>query len=1699
MTETLRLVIDGDGDDAVKEVRRVRAAQKDLNDEQLRSQGLTRDANGRLRDLRGRYVSLGQGIDETSGATRRYAGAADAAKAAIDRQKKSAGELWDVTRRGGTIVAIAAAATIAHIAKVGAGFEQEMSRVQAVTGATGKQLNSLTRLAMRMGAQTKYSNGEAAQAMYELASAGFTVQEMSGALKGTLALAAASNIDLADAAEISSNALRGFRMDSGEATHVADVMASAVNRSSLEMIDLQYALKYIGPIAQATGQSFEEVTAALSIMGDAGIKGEQAGTTLRGGLVRLVKPTKDVREGLRDLGLTSEDLQGPNGLKPLGDIIDMVRKGSDDLSVSARNTALAQIFGTEALSGMVAIVNSAPGKFDKLSRAYQAADGDAKKAATTMQDNVAGAFEQLTGSIETVESKLFMKFRRPLKDALMEATGLVNTEGAKIEAFFDRVMTTPEFDKADLQGKLKILVDEVKKTGLPDEIGQALEEGVQKGMDAAIPVAADGAKHLALTASRGFFNAFRDADPVTKAVMALFVAHKTGALAAITAYGRTAGERVADGMGDGLSQGDPLNPKTTGKWGAQARAVGKGVLGAAMVAGITDAMTSQDLDFRQRISRFMSTASMGILPDEKSQSDRMAEQLANAIRSGTDNARVKQAITEQKGWFERNLPFGTWMATALTKGVPSAVEMQKALESKGKIRIGKDVIDTSGFSQGQRDMLRKLAETGDRIRQFNRDNKIQVKFDDFDDQGKITRTLDRLELSFDQFDESASGSLTRLRRRVQSNMRLIEDTMGKDSASGRQAMARNFDLAIGAVQDAMKAGVVSTKRGLAEIRRLMAQELEQVYGLTPRQARNISKTGDPDANKGREGGAVRATGNARGGFHLGRPTAAGRDDIPMMVNGQPVIAAEGEYVGIFNRHQQAELDAALQQRGYAGIGDFFNRVDTPHYMARGGLVSGDTDYTPALGRALNRMAQATNTSIFVQSGKRSLAEQAALYASYQSGHGNLAAAPTENAPHVRGIAADITPGRERFGAVAAKFGLGFTVPGESWHIQLLDAAAAGDPVAAEHLKRMVVGGDDMLGQALQAGMDQAVASANKMLDDAAAASGTGGGETAPSGSPGSNEQVRAWVAAGLRLAGMSATPANIAKVAARAMQESGGNPRSINTWDSNAAAGHPSKGLMQTIDSTFNTYKVAGHDDIWNPVDNVAAAVRYMMARYGHLVGAGAGGYARGGIIPLLAAGGLPPVVTGQRPQPTTGREKHAPLSNQPPVPVGPAKGRPQPTNTPKPPKWRPKTPLKFKGKTEDALPEFDQIFNLTAVIDALQATYEQLEHGAELTDETTTRTLPVGSVPDDVLRAMGLSDQQIAALRKDGRDVEVLNQGAMGDGHGITEHVAELDQLIAAKSRVGGYMATRKTLSDRLVAKLQAAIAEREQRMREVRERIEEIRARVRTNTKRIKDTQKDLTEEEKRKKPNKGRIKDLKNRLSELRDNRERLIGVRTLEFDEGDDAVKRSPLGVAIAYRESTAAGLKAYRDHLPDAQAQAAQAAGDLRDQVQWPIDALRKEREQWTGTQAPKIDVPGMEETASGPNTEELLRLKTLQYEQAVKDRMISDTRFGVFAGFAPLLTGRLLGSFDRGLMRVPQDGLAVLHEGETVVPNPSGPYGSQLGVGGAPPDIKIIIEGDVAPLMNRVQAYVDGHAAPVVSTELGRRQRLLMVAPGGAR
>lgn len=317
------------------------------------------------------------------------------------------------------------------IMALGNDFEAQMSRVQAIAGATGDELEQLKDLAIQLGADTAFSASKVAEAMENLASAGFTVEEIMAAIPGLLDLAAASGADLATASEITAAAIRGFGLEASDAAHVADVLAEASARTDAQVEDMGEAMKYIAPVAKAMGQDFEEVAAAVGIMSDAGIKGSQAGTSLRGALSRLVKPTEEMEKLMDRLGISFFDTNGE--MLELNEIIAELEEGLDGLTDEERNRALVTLFGQESLSGILALIERGPEGLRELTKEFENADGAAKEMADVMLDNTAGALEELTGSIETLAIKMQEILAPTVQEILGKLTEFVNWLGSADE------------------------------------------------------------------------------------------------------------------------------------------------------------------------------------------------------------------------------------------------------------------------------------------------------------------------------------------------------------------------------------------------------------------------------------------------------------------------------------------------------------------------------------------------------------------------------------------------------------------------------------------------------------------------------------------------------------------------------------------------------------------------------------------------------------------------------------------------------------------------------------------------------------------------------------------------------------------------------------------------------------------------------------------------------------------------------------------------------------------------------------------------------------------------------------------------------------------------------------------------------------------------------------------------------------------
>lgn len=306
----------------------------------------------------------------------------------------------------------------------GNSFEAQMSRVQAIAGATGDELDKLTEQAMQLGSETSFSATQVAEGMENLASAGFTTEEIMEAMPGLLDLAASSGADLATSSEIAASAIRGFGLEASSAGHVADVFAEAAARTNAQTEDMGEAMKYIAPVANTMGLKIEEVAAAIGIMSDAGIKGSQAGTSLRGALTRLTKPTDKMLGVMDDLGISFYDNEGK--MKSLTEIIGMLQDATKDLTDEQEQNALTTLFGTESLSGMVALINRGSDDLSDLTKSFEKCDGSASDMADTMLDNTAGALESLSGSLETAGIAIQKALAPEIKKLAKWIQGLVD-------------------------------------------------------------------------------------------------------------------------------------------------------------------------------------------------------------------------------------------------------------------------------------------------------------------------------------------------------------------------------------------------------------------------------------------------------------------------------------------------------------------------------------------------------------------------------------------------------------------------------------------------------------------------------------------------------------------------------------------------------------------------------------------------------------------------------------------------------------------------------------------------------------------------------------------------------------------------------------------------------------------------------------------------------------------------------------------------------------------------------------------------------------------------------------------------------------------------------------------------------------------------------------------------------------------------
>lgn len=279
-----------------------------------------------------------------------------------------------------------------------ANFESGMSKVKAISGATGSDMKALEDKAKEMGATTKFSAVESAEAFQYMAMAGWDSGQMIDGIGGIMALAAADGLDLATTSDIVTDALTGFGLEAKDAGHFADVLATASSSANTNVSMLGESFKYVAPVAGALGYSAEDTAIALGLMANSGIKGSQAGTSLRSALTNLVKPTDKAAAMMEQYGISITNQDG--SMKSLGEVMDMLRDKMGGLDEATQAQVATQLFGKEAMSGMLAIVNASDKDYQKLTDSINNADGAAQNMADTMLDNLSGQLTLLKSALE---------------------------------------------------------------------------------------------------------------------------------------------------------------------------------------------------------------------------------------------------------------------------------------------------------------------------------------------------------------------------------------------------------------------------------------------------------------------------------------------------------------------------------------------------------------------------------------------------------------------------------------------------------------------------------------------------------------------------------------------------------------------------------------------------------------------------------------------------------------------------------------------------------------------------------------------------------------------------------------------------------------------------------------------------------------------------------------------------------------------------------------------------------------------------------------------------------------------------------------------------------------------------------------------------------------------------------------------------
>lgn len=1046
---------------------------------------------------------------------------------------------------------------------VGMNFEESMSKVQAVTGATGNEIAQLEAMAKNLGETTRFSASEAADAMSFLGMAGYDTNQIISSMPGLLDLAAAGQLELGRAADIASNVISGFNLEAEDTGRISDVLAESAASANTSVEQMGGAMSYVAPVAAGAGLSLEETAAAIGTLSNAGIQGERAGTALRSMISSLQNPTGQTAEALEDLGLSAKDVNPT--MNSLADIMGTL----EDAGVESSQAM--QLVGQEAGPGLIALLSQGSKGLNNFTGDLEDSEGAANDMASAMEDNTKGNLREFTSALEGVGIAASEHLLPPLTEIIETGTDLVRKFG--------------ELDR----GTQKTIIT---VAGLAAAVGP-------------LSLALGSSFRMVSLLSGGLAK-------LTGVVGRRFIGNVGKASLSIEGIGKST--KASNKSLKKLDTNAKNSSKSLGGFGKSSSKVGKGmpkVTGLLSKAG----GVMKNLGGFTRIAsgalRFLG-GPMGLLASVA---------IPGLIKGGTELVNFLR---------EDSIPavndFGDEVSESTTKAVLgykelhdeataqlnqlnwSGQEVSKEMAENLTTTFGEmgDQISESlktDFDESYQSLSTFLANSKTLSEKESQEILENMKVKQEEQQTAVQENEDRIKeimrLASEERRALTQSEKEEINRIQQEMMETAIQTLSDGEVEQRAIMEKlkNESANITArqaaetVQNSIKAkegSIEEANKKYDEVVKWAIRERDETGSITDKQAEKIIN----EAERQRDGSIEKATEMHEGVVEQAKEQAEGQRLQVEWATGEVLTNWDLFVVGV------ADAVNAVTD-GINSVLSFIGIKEIPEWRPKG--------YSNFEGHLPSSYAEGTSSQ--GHPGGPAIVGEVGPELAYIPNQGVTLLGTRGPELHTnlpRGTA--VLPNKETertlksYGFPGYKFGVG-----DFWQMALKGPKALMNkvwdlfpvpiPDVGGGLKNMGIGIVDYL-------KDNAFDFIKGKIKDLFSFDGS---------SVGSGVQRWAGVAAtALRMTGQY-TAANLDRLLYQMQTESGGNPTAINLWDINAQRGIPSKGLMQVIDPTFQAYKMPGFNNIWNPLDNILASIRYAVARYGSLAAAYRGvGYADG-------------------------------------------------------------------------------------------------------------------------------------------------------------------------------------------------------------------------------------------------------------------------------------------------------------------------------------------------------------------------------------------------------------------------------------------------------------------------------------------------------